>query len=308
MSKQFYVVTTVFNPFNFESRTRLYEQFRQHIHASGAELFTVEIAFGGHDFKVTSPADEMNLQLRTDTVLWHKERALNLGIQRLRHIVHDAQFIGWFDADITFANEDWANESVHQLMHHHVIQPFSEAINLNKNGEYMWNCASSFAHFIHSRGFHQHPPIPVSYTHRGHPGLAWAATAAALDKLGGLYDTSISGSADTVMSNALKGDWTVYLPAPPSQGMIDSMKRWAARCDKFIKTNIGYTRGAVLHHWHGKSDNRGYDKRWSILSFHQFDPTEDLIVGSNGLYQWAGNKPQLEDDTRLSLGARNEDE
>lgn len=44
------------------------------------------------------------------------------------------------------------------------------------------------------------------------------------------------------------------------------------------------------------------------MSFHQFDPMTDLRPDDNGLFRWAGNKPQLEDDIRLSLGARNEDE
>ena len=308
MNRNAYVLTVIFNPFRFKSRTRLYNQFKKHMRETGAELFTVEIAFGGRDFCCTSADNPMNLQLRSDTVIWHKERGLNLGRQRLLHLIPDARFIFWVDADVTFANRDWAQESVHQLEHHHVIQPFSEAINLNKQNEYMWNCPSSFKSFITDRGYHQHPPLPVAYTYKGHPGLAWGATVDALDALGGLYDTCIAGSADTVMSNSLKGDWSVYLPAPPSAGMIASMKRWAAKCDKFVKTNVGFTRGAILHHWHGASEARGYDKRWQILSFHQFDPLEDLTVAANGLYTWAGNKPQMEDDTRLSLGARNEDE
>jgi hypothetical protein len=32
-----------------------------------------------------------------------------------------------------------------------------------------------------------------------------------------------------------------------------------------------------------------------------------LAIGPGGLYRWAGNKPRLEDDIRLSLAGRNED-
>ena len=66
--------------------------------------------------------------------------------------------------------------------------------------------------------------------------------------------------------------------------------------------------GALAHHWHGPSSSRGYEKRWSIASFHQFDPETDLIDDpSNGMLRWAGNKPQLEQDMRMSLSLRNED-
>lgn len=258
-------------------------------------------------FEVTMAENPWHLQLRTDQVLWHKERLINLGKQRLIQLAPDAEYIGWFDADITFTNPDWVGETVHKLMHHPVVQPFAEAINLDANEQFMWNCPSSFRAFIEERGFHQDPPVPLAYLYKGHPGLAWAATREALDTLGGVYDQCVAGSGDTVMANCLKGGWDTYLPGAPSEGMVRSMKAWAAGCDRFVKANVGYVRGACLHHWHGRSEARGYEKRWSILSFHRFDPHEDLAVDSQGLYKWVGNKPRLEDDIRLSLARRNED-
>lgn len=302
-----YVITPIFNPFGFQSRYRLYHNFAKHMAQSGAKLFTIELAFGDKPFLVTGPDDPMNMQLRTNEVLWHKERLINLALQRLLHLVPDARFIGWIDADVTFVNPDWVAQSVHKLTHLEVIQPFSSAINLNGNEDYMWNCPSSFRSYIEGRGYHQDPPLPVSYTYKGHPGLAWCATRAALDRMGGLYDRCVAGSADTIMSNALKGDWNVYLPGAPSKAMMDSMARWANHAQSIVRGRIGFIQGAVLHHWHGASEQRGYEKRWDILSFHKFDPGTDLRTDENGTYRWAGNKPRLEDDIRLSLGSRNED-
>lgn len=308
MNTQLYVITPIFNPHRFESRTRLYRNFARHMECSGAKLLTVEAAFGDHPFEVTEAGNDFHIQLRTDHVLWHKERLINIGIAKLKQLDPSARFIGWFDADITFANPDWVGETVHKLMHHPVIQPFSEAINLDSDEQMMWKCSSSFRSFLEERGYHQEPPIPLQYLFKGHPGLAWAATSEALNALGGLYELCAAGSGDTVMSNCLKGGWDTYLPATPSAGMVTSIKRWAARCDQHIRANVGYVRGACLHHWHGKSESRGYERRWSILSFHQFDPNEDLTLDVQGLYRWAGNKPRLEDDIRRSLSMRNEDE
>lgn len=291
----------------FKSRKRLYLQFAKEMAEAGVQLLTVEAAFGDHPFEVTTPENPWHLQLRTSTVLWHKERMVNLGLQRLGVLAPDYHNAGWFDADTTFANGDWAAEAVHALMLHPVIQPFSEAINLNAHEEFMWNCPGSFYAFLTGRGYHQDPPLPLSYIYKGHPGLAWCATRPALTALNGLYDTCVAGSGDTVMCNALKGGWDVYLPSPPGTAMAASMKRWAARCDAAIKANVGYVRGTLLHHWHGQSEARGYEKRWSILAFHQFDEHTDLTADLNGLYRWAGNKPRLEDDIRMSLCARNED-
>jgi hypothetical protein len=307
MNKNLYVITPIFNPFRFQSRARLFRSFAAHMEASGAKLFAIEAAFGEHPHQVTDPCNPMHMQLRTNAVLFHKERLINIARKRLLQLVPDARYIGWFDSDVTLANPDWVGETVHQLMHHCVVQPYATAINLDQNEDMMWQCPSSFRAFITERGYHQEPPLPVSYTFKGHPGLAWAATNEALEALGGLYDTGVTGSGDTVMSNALKGAWDAYLPGCPSPGMRRTMSEWAARCDKHIKGNIGHVRGVILHHWHGRSESRGYEKRWSIASFHQFDPQTDLAVDDNGLYKWAGNKPRLEDDIRLSLGSRDED-
>jgi len=308
MNANLYVITTHFNPHRFKSRVRLYGDFARHVEASGATLLTVEAAFGDRPFEVTQSDNPMHVQLRTSTVLWHKERMCNLGIQRLYQLAPDAKNIGFFDSDISFSNPKWVEDTVHKLMHYPVVQPFGTAINLDANEEPMWSCPSSFRAFLEERGFHQDPPRPVGYLFKGHPGLAWAFTREALDKLGGLHDTCAAGSGDTVMSNCLKGDWSIYLPTLPSASMVRSIRKWARRCDEHIQTRVGFVPGAVLHHWHGKSEKRGYEKRWSILSFHQFDPDEDLALDSQGLYRWAGNKPRLEDDIRLSLSSRNEDE
>ena len=171
LNTDLYIVTAVFNPFGFASRTRLYRQFAHHMEESGAKLFTIEIAFGDKPFVVTHAADPMNMQLRTNQVLWHKERALNLAMRRLLQIVPDARFLGWYDADIGFANPNWVDETKHALTHLKVVQPFATAINLDASGGYMWHCASSMRAFIEGRGYHQDPPLPVSYTYKGHPGI-----------------------------------------------------------------------------------------------------------------------------------------
>ena len=307
MNNTFYVITPFFNPFGFHSRKRLYKEFAQHMKESGAQLVTIEVAFADCPFEVTTKGEPFNYQVRTSTIMFHKERAINLARQRLTHDVPDVHYIGWFDGDVSFADPEWVTHTKRSLDHHKIIQPFSVAVNLNAHEEYMWHCPGSIYSYLEGRGYHQKPPLPFWYIYKGHPGLAWAATAEALDQIGGLYDTCVPGSADTVMSNCLKGDYSVYLPAPVSPGFARSMKAWQDKCDKYIRGSIGYARGTILHHWHGKSEDRGYEKRWSIASFHGFDPSTDIELDSYGLYRWAGNKPALEQDMFRSLSSRNED-
>jgi hypothetical protein len=308
VNQKVYIITTIFNPFNYSSRNRLYPYFAKHMKESGVELFTVEAAFGDQPFRLTHADNPMNLQVRTDQVLWHKERMLNLGFQKLIHVVPDAQFVGWYDSDVTHLDPDWAAKAAHALHRYRVIQPFGQAISLDAREEGEWMCPSSLRAFLDGRGFHQRPPLPVSATYKGHPGLAWMARRSTWEQLGGLYDVCAAGSADTVMSNCLKGDWSVYLPAYPSEAMRKSMAAWQAKCDAVVQGHVGFIHGALAHHFHGQSGDRGYEKRWQVLSFHQFDPAVDVVTDPvNGMLKWAGNKPQLEQDVKFSLSHRNED-
>lgn len=308
MNTNLYVITPIFNPCGFQSRIRLYTEFKHRMECAGVKLLTVEIAFGNKPFCVTTAHDPWSVQLRTNQFLWHKERAINIAKAHLEHVVPDFAYMGWFDADITFLADDWLANTTQALSHYAVMQPFGCAINLDSSGYPMWNCPGTMRAFIEERGYHQNPPMPVSYTFKGHPGLAWCCTRKAFEAWGGLYDTCIAGSADTIMGNAFKGDVEVFLPKP-SPGMTASMQKWGENAFKAVQGHIGFVRGSVAHHWHGQSEKRGYEKRWSILTFHKFDPVTDLKEDPHsGLWMWAGNKPQLEEDIRLSLTSRNEDE
>jgi hypothetical protein len=302
-----YVVTVIFNPHNFKSRYHLYKQFAPYVEFCGAKLFTVEIAYKDRPFEVTEANNPWNLQLRTDCVLWHKERGINIGIQRLLHLVPDAKYIAWIDADVSFTNPDWVHDTVHALHHYAIIQPFSQAMNLNPKYERMWDCPSAMSHFRKKLGYHQHPPVKTKYLCGGHPGLAWAARTEVLENLNGLMDFCIAGSGDTHMFNALIGDVTLFYRPGMTKQFQTALQRWAKKCDQYVNKNIGFINGICYHYWHGKSEQRGYEKRWDIINFHQFDPHEDIAISLNGLYKFRGNKPELEHDIFLSTQSRNED-
>ena len=75
--QQLYGITVIFNPHGFKSRINLYKDFAPYVEWCGVKLLTVEIAFSDRDFEVTDADNPWHLQLRTNDVLWHKERALN---------------------------------------------------------------------------------------------------------------------------------------------------------------------------------------------------------------------------------------
>ena len=98
-----YVITTVFNPEGYESRYKLYREFKKYIEESGAILYTIELATGNQNFMITEKDNHKDIQLRTDSIIWYKENLLNILLNRLPY---DAEYIANIDADILFFNKN----------------------------------------------------------------------------------------------------------------------------------------------------------------------------------------------------------
>jgi hypothetical protein len=82
---------------------------------------------------------------------------------------------------------------------------------------------------------------------------------------------------------------------------------WQHRAETYLKRNIGYVPGTILHHWHGKGRDRKYNERWKALVDHKFDPIMDLKRDWQGLYQLNPLKWGLRDAIRQYARDRNED-
>lgn len=195
-TEQLYVITPIFNPRGFESRIRLYNQFANYMKACGVILITVEVAFGKREYEVTNPNNPYHLQLRSPHEMWHKESSINLGIQHLLHLDPEVKKVAWIDADVTFTNPNWVQDTLTALDHYHVVQLFSQATSLGPNHEILWSHESAFAHWRKRKPPTIEGDYPLSELGGGHPGLAWAATIDILNKLGGLMDSCIHGCYD----------------------------------------------------------------------------------------------------------------
>ncbi len=309
MNETLYVITPIFNPRNFQSRIKLYHQFARYMEQCGVVLITVEVAYKNRPFEVTKSYNPYNVQLRSPAELWHKERAINLGIEHLKTIHPEATKVAWIDADVHFSNPDWVKDTLMALDHYSVIQMFSQATNLGPKHEILDKFESAFSYWRTRKPATNKGDIPLKELGGGHPGLAWAATIETLDNLGGLIDRCVHGSGDSHMANALRGDvHTYYLDqgnAP--EGFNKMLDEWQLLCDKHVKRNVGVIPGVCNHYWHGAYASRGYNTRWDLICHHGFDPYTDIIVEGNGLYNFAGNKPDFEQDLRLSMIGRDDD-
>lgn len=312
-----YILSAVFNPRRFRSRIRLYQHFDAWVKACGVTLLTVEVAFGGRPYDVTEAGNPHHLQLRTRDELWHKERALNLGLQRLCQVAPKWEYVAWMDADIKLVRDDWAHETVHLLQHYAVVQMFGEAANLNPEHHQLWLSRSIMRNYEDHGAidWYDHPGLTFRDRNRGmycnpragHPGLAWAFRRRELEAVGGWLDVCINGSGDLHMAGCFTGQANLALPENLHPNYRNAILRYGERCEKHIQGNASFMPGLCHHFWHGKSQERGYENRGALLVKHQFDPIEDLSVGPDGLYRWSGTKRAFQHATRKSLRARNED-
>lgn len=308
-----YVVTVVSNPQRFNTRYHLYRQFANMVEKAGGILYTVELAFANRPFAVTDENNPRHLRYRTDVELWHKENLINLGIE---HLPDGWQYVAWVDADITFTNPNWVNETLQQLQHYQFVQMFTHAIDQGP----LYQPIQTHRGFVY--GWQLDPSINPdpgsSYGRKAggptgslyHPGFAWAARKSSLDMIGGLYESAILGSGDTYMARGLVGKVEGAFGEVGkivTAGYNEHVKTWQSRAHRIVQKNVGYVESTIMHYWHGKKKDRGYFDRNKILADSKYDPEFDLIRDTRGVLRLGRNNIVLRDGLRKYFRNRNED-
>jgi len=306
-----HVISVVSNPIRYKSRYNLYSIFNEDITRKGAKLWTIEMQTGARLHQVTNQENVNHIQIWSSALpgeLWHKENLINIGIQQLTIKEPDWRYVCWVDADIKL--EQGAIEETWQaLQHWDITQMWSHAIDLDsKNG-----IINDKVHlgFMYCHWNNIEIKSSNNYSMGGHSGYAWGARREAINKLGGLIDFAILGSADRHMACALIGqaDKSVHGDMHPTykKWLFD----WQDRAEKNIKRNVGYVHGTLRHLPHGKKANRGYASRWKILVDNGFNPETDIKKDVSGLWQMNVETPRqmkLRDDIRRYFRSRQEDE
>ncbi len=326
LSAPLYVVTVIFNPSRFYSRYYLYHSFADMVEESGAILYTVEVATRDRHFEVTDPHNPHHIQLRTTSDIWLKEVAGNVGVSRLPA---NWEYMMFADADVIFSHPRWAEETLQKLQHHAIVQPFSQCQDLGPHFELIGQPQRSFCwqhvhggipakhkpngkdnHPGHGHGNHGHH-YPGEYPHRppglAHPGYAWAYRRSAFADLGGMGDIGILGSGDHQMAMALIGRVKDSIHPKMHPSYHAYWQEWQHRAEKYVRRNIGYCDGLLLHHWHGKKVDRKYASRWQILTDEQFDWHKDLKKDPQGLWMLTDRNHRLRDKIRRYFAERSED-
>jgi hypothetical protein len=329
-----YVIVPVFNPWRWKSRYKHTERAIKHFAGAGAVVVLVEIAFNRREFVFAdSGLDEMDAEcaihdqlfkhkyvpLRSRDELWLKENAINIGVSRLPY---DWQQVAWIDGDVHFVRPNWVGECIQKLQHYAFLQMFSHARDLGPNYEIL---PEDYPH-ANGRGFvdafqsglldtltptKSHEADPYGYPPRIFPGLAWAATRQAWDSVGGLLDHAIWGGGDWHMAHALVEKTEGMMRNDLHRDYKKLVMQWYYRCHTHIRRNVGVMEGTILHSWHGRKTDRGYNAKHAILARCGFDPLRHLKRDSQNLYQLHDDRStafvQIRDMMRKIARERNED-
>ena len=277
-------VVAVFNPAGYRNKLENFELASRRARSQGIKLLVIELEFGDSAHEVPQELADRIIRLRTSSVLWQKERLLNIAIDALPP---ECDKVAWIDGDLLFENDDWVAETTRLLETYCVVQPFDTACWLrkgelsappgafqergNSEGQSLYGMAYTMTRVPDRRA------ALLDYSVHGHGGFAWAIRREIL-RTHGLYDAQVLGNGDFVMSHAMYGDedfwngrnWQCNRLSDP---VLRHIERWGRPFFDDVRGSVMYVPGRVLHLWHGDQKDRKYKGRLNILRETNFDPS-----------------------------------
>lgn len=269
-----YVVLPYFNYCGFRRRKELFVQFVREIQATKGIRIVVS------ELEGPAPLPELpvwkHLRHEKTSPVWMKERLINLGI---KHLPENWKYVAWIDADITFLNHEWVHDTIDALGTYDIVQMFQTAVNLGPNDEAL-KIDKSFGYMYTDSGT---PYTKTDKYGHWHPGYAWACTRSAFERMDTLLDWAILGSGDRHMAMAWIGRVLDSCPGNIHMNYKIMLMEYQHKCQNF---RISYIHGTILHHWHGRLEDRKYRERWNILTKYAYDPiydvTNDVCLTASG--------------------------
>ncbi len=285
-------VAAFFNPVPYAVKLDNYMKFRAANKKQGLKLLTVELAFGDRPFQLQQDDADLLIQIRSDSLLWHKEALLNIGIEQLPQ---DCDKVVWLDTDVIFPDDNWIIETAKMLQRYKVLQLFKLVHAFDKKGNIDWSAHGSL--YRHITG--------ENYTYIC-PGLAWAIRRELIQKCK-IYDAMVLGGGDTLFLHAVLNVLPDMLHSC-GNNLLQHYKEWSSRLSDEIKGSYYYLDTEALHLYHGKIINKRYSLRDYWYEKYMFDPYKDIVRGSNGCWMWNSNKTKLAKLVKKYLQSRNEDD
>jgi hypothetical protein len=276
------------------------------------KLITIELSINNSPFVLKKEMSDILVQVKSNSVLWHKEQLLNIAIG---HLPEDCDKICWLDCDLIFENDNWVNELSTKLDGPFVfVQPFEIITNLNEDH------TIGYSTLAYSNAINKE-------NKKGTVGFGWAAKLDFIKSLGGFYPFNIIGGGDKFVQIILKAANYINSRSIDELSKHDNMSRFNDAHKKhfisylkvlhsfspsFLKTintkSVSFIKGTVFHLWHGNTRDRQYSARHDILKIHLFDPTKHIYFNTDNCLEWTDNAPiKLKKAVKKYFKTRNED-
>lgn len=301
-------ITCYYNPANYVSRRVNFEIFAEKLEQSNVPLTIVECIFPGQEFSLDNEKYDV-IRLRSNDVLWQKERLLNVALKRLPK---NTTGVIWPDADVLFDNPNWVNDLERQLEITPVIQPFERVVRLNPgfvNDSESDSVEESYNGFGYNTSTYADALTKGTFLAHGHTGFVWAARYDFLRRFG-FYDYAIAGAGDDLMAHAFTGTYEspCVKKLLPNATQWKHYRDWAEKVAE-VSNKVGYISGKLFHLYHGTVANRKYVQRHEDVSNLGYNPYTDLKVNTNGCWEWTNSAPrQLKEYFNEYFSERKEDE
>jgi hypothetical protein len=304
-----WAVTCYFNPARYRRKFDNYRVFRSHL---TVPLVCVELSFGD-DFALGPGDAETLIQLRSRSVLWQKERLLNIALQA---VPAACEAVAWLDCDVIFERPDWPDLALRALRDRRLVQLFQTRCNLARTAGSDPVDLSRIDSQAVSLGYklatgtatpddvrRSDAPLTLAST----AGVAWAARRDLLARHG-LYDACILGTTDRVIASAAIGTLDFGRDAIlMNERQFAHYRAWAQPLFSAVQGNVGSIEGRAYHLWHGALEDRRYHERHEGLRPYGFDPSADIAPDADGCWRWSSNKPEMHAYVRAYFEARDED-
>ena len=301
-TNEFWGITTYFNPNNYNTKLDNYYKFRKSSRNQGLNLITVECAFGNKPFELTTQDADILIQVRTNSVLWQRERLVNIALNKLPK---ECKYVAWIDADVLFLNQNWIKDTIDKLQKNDAVQLFKTSIKLDKeelftkDADFSWGDGDGYKQLSYACCIEN--KIQPDFT--PFSGLGWAIKKEILVKHK-MFDKLILGGSDYVFAQALCKQ-EVNTLAGEVCGLKDEIDTWVKEIGKSVN-NVSYVDGIVLHLYHGSSKNRQYYNRYKLLENLNFSE-QDLKLNKYGCWEWDTSNDELKNRVISYFDMRQED-
>ena len=297
----FWGITVYFNPSKYKKRLENYKAFRKSSKTQRLKLLTVELALKDEPFTLQKSDADILVQVRSNSIMWHKERLINIGFQNLPQ---DCTKIAWLDCDLIFLNKEWVRETSSLLNKYDLVQPFSSVLQTDKKLRVI-NENFGFGYYCKNNIGSKNGKDPSKYATWG---FGWAAKRSLIDIMGGLYDKNIIGGGDNIVKLSF-GFTDIRKELFSENHVLDLENYFDINKDSksITRKQISCTSGNAKHLWHGDIKNRGYGKRDEILIEEHYNPTADLKLNSDKCFEFTEINGKLEDKIKSYFDSRKED-